>query len=275
MTGAWAVRLYPPSFRERYGAELDALVSDLGGGHPGDLLRGAARAWLRPSFAGPDALRRRRQATAATVWVAWCAGFLVAPAVNRALLDPPVPGAPRALLDAGQGLFVAGWVLALAGALPVVLGSLLPVLRRGAWRTVRPLLVTVALGLAAAGALAVLALVAHHQPGHPTGWGWAALAVAGVLGLAFVAALGLAPAMVLGRLAPPGRTLALPFVLAVPLAGVLAALAASSVVAVATTSGGFGGLGVVATPLALVVSCGASGCALVSAARGVLAGRGA
>jgi hypothetical protein len=88
-----------------------------------DLAMGAAKAWLRPSFTGPDAGRRRLQASLATTWTAWCAGFLVAPAVNRALLDPPAPGVTggvRALLGTAFVLFFVGWALALAGAAPVV-----------------------------------------------------------------------------------------------------------------------------------------------------------
>jgi hypothetical protein len=64
-----------------------------------------------------------------------------------------------------------------------------------------------------------------------------------------------------------------PFLLALPLTLVLGALAVSSVVAVATTTGGFGGFGAVTTPLSLVVACGAAVTALVSAGRGVVAGR--
>ncbi|MBN9620136.1 MAG: hypothetical protein J0H43_10470, partial [Actinobacteria bacterium] len=78
---AAALRAYPPSFRERYGPELTALVEDLPTTprNTVDLLVGAARAWLRPRF-GADGRRGRLQATLATTWLAWCAGFLAAPA---------------------------------------------------------------------------------------------------------------------------------------------------------------------------------------------------
>ena len=129
-----ALRAYPPSFRARYGAEMAALVQDVGPSRrtAADLWRGAARAWLRPSFSGADARRQRLQASVATTWVAWCAGFLVAPAVNRWLLDPPQRGATsgvRTLLDVAQWLWFAGWVAALLGAAPLVARSVLPALR--------------------------------------------------------------------------------------------------------------------------------------------------
>src|SRR5690242_7077585 len=109
-----AIKAYPPSFRDRYGDELRALVDDLPSSSraTADLVRGAARAWLRPSLTGPDARRRRLQATLATTWVAWCAGFLAAPAINRALLDPPTHGTTafvRDMLDVAQALFFSGW----------------------------------------------------------------------------------------------------------------------------------------------------------------------
>src|SRR6476469_8310471 len=117
----WArlvLRAYPPYFIARYGAELEALIEDAGGAHRHlfDLLRGAARAWLVPHLAGDP--RRRLQATVATTWVAWCAGFLVVPAVDRALLDPPVVGVSssvQALLDASIVLLIIGWAVALVG----------------------------------------------------------------------------------------------------------------------------------------------------------------
>jgi hypothetical protein len=89
-----AMRLYPPSFRVRYGEELAALVEDMPASRHAtvDLFVGAGRAWTRPSFAGDGALRLRLQASAATTWVAWCAGFLVVPAMTKALLDPPPNG---------------------------------------------------------------------------------------------------------------------------------------------------------------------------------------
>jgi hypothetical protein len=68
----WALRAYPPSFRDRYGDELAALVDDLAPSwrHTADLYAGAARAWLRPRFTGPEPERRRLQASVTTVWVA-------------------------------------------------------------------------------------------------------------------------------------------------------------------------------------------------------------
>ena len=269
---AWLLRLYPPSFRSRYGAELAALVEDLGGKQSWDLLRGAARAWLRPSFTGADAVRRRRQATAATVWAAWCAGFLVVPAVDRALLDPPAPRAPRALLAAGQVLFGVGWALALAGALPLVLRCLLPALRAREWRAVRPLLPGAVLAAATAAAFGLVAHGAHRTPPGPVSPALVVgLGVSLALLVGFVAAVGVGPAVALGRLAPASRLLRLPAVIAAPLALVLVALAAVSVAAAAVAGWPLAGFAVVVTPLALVVACAAAVVASVSAMRGALA----
>lgn len=263
------LRLYPPSFRARYGAELDALVDDFGGDHSWDLLRGAARAWLRPSFTGPDAVRRRRQATAATVWVAWCAGMLVAPTVNRSLLDPPVRGVSYQLLDAAQSLFWFGWARALVGAAPLMLRTALPALRRRDWPALRPLLPGLALAFVVAVGLGVLALV---RRAHPADWPHPSVLFLTVGGLwllsflAFVVALGLGPATTLVRLAPERETLRLPALLAVPLTIALVALAAVSLAAVAAAgyAGVFGAVGI-------AVACGAALVALVSTARGVRA----
>ena len=268
----WPLRLYPPSFRARYGAELAALVEDMGGKQAWDLLRGAARAWVRPSFTGADAARRRRQATAATVWAAWCAGFLVAPAVDRALLDPPAPGVPRALLVAGQVLFAIGWVLALAGALPLVLRCLVPALRAREWRAVRPLLPGAVLAAATAAAFGLVAYGAHRAPPGPGSPALVAgLGVSLALLVGSVAAIGLGPAVALGRLAPASRLLRVPAVVSAPLAVVLVALAAVSVAAVAVSGWPLAGFAVVVTPLALVVACAAAVVAAVSALRGALA----
>jgi hypothetical protein len=269
----WVLRLYPPSFRARYAVELEALVEDLGGSHAEDLLRGAARAWLRPSFTGPDAGRRRRQATVSTVWVAWCAGFLVAPAVDRVLLDPPVADAPRALLAAGQVLFFAGWALALAGALPLVVRSLLPALRARDWHAVRPLVPALVLAVLTAAGFAAVADAVRGAPPH--GDGSSALVVGLVLSLVllagFVAAAGLGPAAALERLTPDVRVLQLSMVFAVPLAALLAALAAVSLAAVAAAGWSLEGAGVVLVPTALGVASCAALVAVVSGVRGLLA----
>jgi len=55
--------LYPLSFRERYGEELQALVEDTSKSRrvAFDLALGAAKAWIRPKFGGtPEQQQRSR-----------------------------------------------------------------------------------------------------------------------------------------------------------------------------------------------------------------------
>ena len=273
-----ALRAYPPSFRRRYGGELSALVDDLGASaSAGDLWRGAARAWLRPSLTGTDAPRQRVQASLATTWVAWCAGFLVAPATNRALLDPPLAGTDatvRGLLDAGTILFGLGWALALLGALPIVVRSVLPALRTPGRTALRPLLAPLLLSALVGAGLVTLVLLRHvHRltGAHPSG----GLLVVGAVWLAgflaFVISLGLAPAAALGRLAPAAITMRLPALLLGPLALVLTASFAVSLSAVL----GARGASLLGSPVplvgVLVVAGAAALVACVSAARGLAA----
>lgn len=227
--GDVAVRAYPPSFRARYGPELAALVEDLPSSPrtTADLLMGAVRVWVRPPL---PTRQRRLQATTATTWVAWCAGFLAAPAVNRALSDPPSAGASgvvRALLSVAYVLFFAGWALALLGAVPVVLAALVPAVRARRWRVVRPLIPALTLGLVEAAGLLAFALSSHPRSGPgPALSGPVIAAIAlWLIGFAvFVASLGIGPALTLTRLEPGGRVLRLPTRLTVPIALILTAL---------------------------------------------------
>jgi hypothetical protein len=125
---------YPPWFRERYGAEMVALVEDSGWrvSMLPDLARGAVSAWLRPRFggAGQERLRLRRQATVATVWVAWCAVVLGTPAMLRLLEDPPPPGFTPMRAGWGtahhvlDGALALGWLVVLVVGVPLGLRAL-------------------------------------------------------------------------------------------------------------------------------------------------------
>jgi hypothetical protein len=266
----WALRLYPPSFRARYGTELDALVADLPRrrGTGLDLLRGAALAWLRPAFLGDRAARLR--ASLATTWVAWCAGFLVAPVVTWMLLDEPVPGlpawAPR-VLTAAQVLFFVGWALALLGALPVLASAVWPALRRSD-RGLRPLVPALALGVLVAIGAGVLALLRGTRP-DPSDAYLAVVALWLLCGAGFVVCLGIGPAVTLRRLRPDGAALRLPAVLAVAVALVLAAVTGTSFAAAVSVGVDVRSETIMAVGLA--VGCGASLVALVSSVRGLRA----
>src|SRR3954468_23767908 len=182
----WGLRCYPPSFRDRYGEELTALVEDVGPSRrrTAGLVLGAARAWVSPAFAGPDSTRGRLQASVATVWMAWCAGFLLTPAAFKALMDPPGPStgdAVRRLLDVSAAFFGLGWVIALVGAALLAVPTLTPALRARQWSVLRPLLPAVLLGVLEAVGLVAIVLLA---PG-PT----LVMAVAGCAWLAGLVAL--------------------------------------------------------------------------------------
>ena len=233
-----ALRAYPPSFRARYGDELAALVSDVpaSAGTVPDLVLGAARVWLRPRFAGADAARLRLQATAATTWVAWCTGFLIAPAVNRALMDPPVAGASaavRTLLGVAQSLFFVGWAVVLLGAVPLVVGAVVPAFRSREWVGLRPLVPAAVLGVFEAAGLVALLLLRGGGSSTPS----TPFLVVGGLWLIgfvlFVCCLGVGPAVALERLDVRTGLLRMPAVLALPVAITLAALTGCSLAAVA------------------------------------------
>ena len=88
--------LYPPSFRERYGDELGALVEDVS---PTprvalDLALGAARAWIEPTFGGTPGQRQRDRmlATILTVFWSWSLVLLAFAAFSKMVDDPPVRG---------------------------------------------------------------------------------------------------------------------------------------------------------------------------------------
>lgn len=208
MTGRrWALRCYPPAFRERYGAELEQLVADAGASNP-NLLWGAAQAWMHPVFAGELAERRRRrlQATVGTVWVAWCAAFFVTPALNRLLLDPPPPdqsGTVPMLLRAAEITWLIGCGFATWAALVMTIRTALPTLRSGRRAALRPLLAAGAAVLAEAAGLALLAVLRGPVTGGSLPIAFAVLGLVWTLGLGpTVLLVALGPVRVLCRLAP-------------------------------------------------------------------------
>lgn len=265
---------YPPSFRERYGTELEALVEDTGSTARTviDLARGSALAWTRPSFGGDaDGRRRRMQASVTMTWTAWCAGFLVVPSINRLLLDPPSPsvsGADRGLLDGASVLFVAGWAFALLGAAVLAVRMFLRTGRALRRSALSPLLPALLLGALEAGLALWVVLL---RRGHPAQWThpstlFVVLVLTGLAGfVAFAAALGVGPALTVTRVRPDARTMSLPALLAVPLAACLAGMTITSLTA--AMDAGVAPLGW----LALTIAGGASVVAVVSAARGARA----
>jgi hypothetical protein len=272
----WALAAYPPSFRERYGDELEALVDDVSPSwrHTAGLFRGAATAWLRPAFTGPDPTRRRMQASLTTVWAAWCAGFMLAPAIDKALLDPPgahVDATVRRLLDVSSALLVAGWALALAGATLVAARALVPALRAHRSSVLRPLVPALVLAVVEAVGLVVLAVATRTSDAKPSTTS-VVIGTAWLVGLlALLVSSGLGPGVTIRQLHPDATVLRVPTMLAAALSVCLAALTATAGAAVvvagdATLIGAF-------APVAAVDAIGvvASVTAVVSSARGVLA----
>jgi hypothetical protein len=274
-----ALRAYPPSFRARYGAEMAALVEDLPASPraTANLFLGAARAWLRPSFTGPDAVRQRLQASAATTWVAWCLAFCVVPAMTKALLDPPPAGPDvgiRGLMNVAAGLVVAGWVVALAGAFAIVIKALVPALRSPQRRRLLPLLPALWLGLVDGAALATWIVTSHGNAQRLVHPAHAGALVAILIGfLAFLVALAAGPAITLARLNTSLPQLKVAALLALPLSRVLAAATACcAAAAMASAAPGAVMFGTAAIPpLVLAIAAVASIVALVSSARGVKA----
>jgi hypothetical protein len=248
---------YPPSFRDRYGAELAALVEETGAGPRvcWDVAVGAAAAWLRPTFTGEpsERVRRRVQAGLSATWVAWCVGMSSVPVVARSLLDPPIPGASgtvRMLVSGAWLVMLAGGAVAGVCALLLTRRVLVPALRSGRRRVWRPLLPAVALlvvELMGAGGVWLL------RRGHPAVWphpsaafvaaliGW----LAGLTALAVAGAAG--PPVALRRARPPTRAMRLPGVLAIGVTAALTALAVVQATAVLLAGPGpvaFGGAAV-------------------------------
>ncbi|ADP78925.1 hypothetical protein [Pseudofrankia inefficax] len=276
---------YPPSFRERYGAEVRGLLEDteVRTRTVLDLIVNGARAWSRAVVAtdGTERVRRRLQATIATTWVCWCAGFLVTPAVNRALLDPEpahVPSGVIPLLNTSLVAIAVSAALILIASIPLLRVFLLAA-RRGEWPIVRPLLIAaVAVVVDLLGLAGLVAWRRTYPPiaqnPHFSGLFVGALVV---WTLGFVCALvaaGVGPALATTRAAPPASALRLPGLLAVPVAALLIVATAASTAAVVlmlrTAHGeGVGVVGLAFVGLALVTAIGASAGALTTACRGL------
>jgi hypothetical protein len=189
---------YPPSFRARYGAELDSLVEDTppSARVAGDLLINAARAWIRPVGIGNGPARRRwrLEATMSTAFVAWCSAVVAMSGFSRGVDDSALPGLgtePTAsFFRVAESGFATIALVMVVGLLFYACVVLLPAIRRnqrGVWLPIALPIV----GAGAWGGLSVLLgfLVSHlTQPEAPT---LALLIPVGILLLAWVALGGL------------------------------------------------------------------------------------
>ena len=270
-----AMRAYPPSFRERYEPELEALVEETGSGArvTADLLLGAIRAWVRPTFSGTaeNRVRGRVQATACTVWIALCAGFLVAPATGNLFNDPMPMATPlqESLLLAAEIAMATSLFLALVAAADSFSRIWSRAMRAKDWRTLAPLGLPVALAIVDGIVALVISSITAVESAEiavrsPL---FVVLLVAFALGFtALVVSGALAPALVLNRAGLHLRELRLARWLSLPIALTLAAATALCLVAVSLT-GWFIPVEIVALGVASVASI----VALVSASRGIRA----
>ncbi|HVB14487.1 MAG TPA: hypothetical protein VNH38_07010 [Candidatus Dormibacteraeota bacterium] len=169
------LRVYPPSFRERYGDELRALAEDAS---PSprmalDLALGAARAWTRPTFGGKVEQRQRARllATILTVFWSWSLVLLALASFSKMVNDPPLPGMRAPLTHAAFQLsqVAFGVSAALIGVGALLYGA---VIAAGAWRdhrlrTLLPATLPVGVGLAWLGLSWVLSWwLLHFALGH-------------------------------------------------------------------------------------------------------------
>ncbi|HEV7203243.1 MAG TPA: hypothetical protein VGN18_01465 [Jatrophihabitans sp.] len=225
-------RLYPPSWRERYGAELDALLDDT---PPStrqtlDVIAGAARAWLHPArqLHSPGARMRTTIGVALYAWVTLAAGVAVFVQFTE---DPGFGAVDAAHAGAGaaHGVFrvaaAASLGLVTLGLLPLA-GSLLLTARRQHRSDVLRRLLSPVVAIAAFGLVLVLVVTLAPRsrvPGEGIG-NWFLLLLAAGLVAGFGCAHG--PAVAVRRLAvgaAPTR------VAVVALAGAIVALAVATV----------------------------------------------
>ncbi|GGU84749.1 hypothetical protein GCM10010211_58430 [Streptomyces albospinus] len=229
MPGRLALRAYPPSFRERYGPELEALVEDTGAGPRvvADLLFSALRAWLRPVMPDESAEQRRRrmQASVATTWASWCAALYALPLLHIVLTDHLRPASANWVRPL---LYVAQYAVYSSGLIPL-LGALLLVAetsRSGNWAVWRPL--AAAAALLPVGTLGMCALALRYLFDEPSSrlWdlGWLGLAV-------FLIAVAVAPPAVVTRCRPSAKILRLLAPLGVAMAFAVTATGVASVAA--------------------------------------------
>ncbi|MCW2544790.1 MAG: hypothetical protein JWM40_2342 [Frankiales bacterium] len=223
-----ALAAYPPSWRERYGAELAELSEDQVG-VTRDLLVGAARAWLRP--AGPRSAQDRKLSTICTAHVAWCAAFVGSLVFVKQVNDPPLPGVTTGWSQPFWGLakasFFLGWVVLLLGGTGLLLRVAVEARRRREWAVLRPMLPASALLVLVLGGLPFLT---------GSDASTAAVLVWLLLGLALVVAGAIGPAVSLRRSGLDPAALQLSWLVAGVLTTISLCLALSTVAQAAVLS---------------------------------------
>jgi hypothetical protein len=283
------VEVYPPSFRQRYGAELETLVADAGSGwrDSADLALGVCRAWVAPAFGGTplEQRRSRLQATTITVLAAWSASLVAAAGLAKAVDDPRLPG----LHGTAWTAYTVGGVVVevtagavLAAGFAYWLAVMVPAVRARRRDVVVPAVAPAFIVGVWLGTTGLVALFAHHwvrRSNVALTWphgavvlavlvAWLAVTLACVVGCAASAALALRRAhLSAARLAPTT-------VFAGLAAGGVSAQAVAGVVCLGTLVRAGGGLyrrDAVFSIGAVVLLVSAAVIAAVSAARGLRA----
>jgi hypothetical protein len=283
-----ALRLYPLAHQRRYGEEMRALLEDRPprAGTVFDLLKGAARAHLRPADAPAgvvDAVDRVRASTSGVLlcWVFFAAaGF----GYYKTTEDAPFSAAGHAhplLRDAHlavQAVALAASAAVILGALPLIVAAIAQARREPRlWRTVAlPLVPIVVFGVLTA---VVIAIAHSRLPNHPSTagsgiaivWGLAGLACGATCVLACRRALFATPAATAGLRAALAAgalvTLAM-LVIAAATAVYAVALNADAAHLAAAPNGPFQALSVTASLIVqIVVMLGAGALALVATVR--------
>ena len=226
MTASVGARLlvlaYPPSFRARYGAGLEAVVEEtgVGGRVVLDLLYGALRAWVVPTYVTGDTSERRRwrlEASVSTLFVCWCIALGAVGVFSRAVADKPVPGLDGGVAGAAyrvaETAFTLSTVVLAAGLLFYAAAALVPAVRGHRREVWMPMAITVGATTAwAAAGLFVGRLVqlTVHAGGAPPAsvvvvvLGWLAIGALCAAGCMVAAPLALRRSALPTRLLTPG-----------------------------------------------------------------------
>ncbi len=203
-TRARLLRLYPPSWRARYGEELEALIlasrADGGGGWRGTIdvagagLRERLRSW---GLSGDGPSEQRTRSALLAILSSWALIVLGGGALQRFSehWEATTPASARALPSAAFGVLVIAGALGcalIATGILIALPGLGRLWRAGGLTTVRrPLAAAAAVTVAAAAATGCLVLWAHQLDSAQRNGGdlayslaflaWAALAAATLL----------------------------------------------------------------------------------------------
>jgi hypothetical protein len=245
-TAARLMRLYPPSWRARYGEELETLILEMSAGRRiawrvrADVAGAGGRERLRGLGLGGDgSARARARGGAALVLWAWALFVLAGAIVQRTSehWDTAVPGthalASRAF-DGLLGVAVVASVLVLAG-IGLTLGALLRFLRDGGWPQIRRAVIVAGLMTALLVAATVVLVAWAHgltprdRQGHDTGYAIAFLAWA-ALGAGTLVCWTAAATRTAARLSLGDVTLRFQTWLAVSVSVAMAVMAAATVV---------------------------------------------